>query len=279
MSSVRLSKLEATGNDFLVWSGLDARTGTEELLSARAARMCDRRRGIGADGLILLLPASEQDSDCRMILVNADGEVAEMSGNGIRCLAWVAHRAGCGTDERLVVDTGAGRRVVELRLDIAGDVASATVDMGPVTIDDLERTIQVDGGRYVGAVADIGNPHYVLFVDEPATAAVATHGPILEHDPSFPNRTNVEFATVSAPDVITMRVWERGVGETLSCGTGASATAAVAHRGHRVGPSVTVRVPGGDLVVEVGDTVRLGGPVRHVFDADVELDGFTGDTA
>jgi diaminopimelate epimerase len=123
----------------------------------------------------------------------------------------------------------------------------------------------------------MGNPHLVLFVDDPATARVAQHGPHLEHDERFPKRTNVEFvrATPGATDELDMRVWERGVGETLSCGTGACATAAVAHRRGLVGERVTVHVPGGDLTVELADdsrgTIRLGGPVVHVFDVELEL--------
>jgi diaminopimelate epimerase len=123
----------------------------------------------------------------------------------------------------------------------------------------------------------MGNPHLVLFVDDPAAARVTQHGPHLEHDERFPQRTNVEFVRVTpgATDELDMRVWERGVGETLSCGTGASASAAVAHRRGLVGDRVTVHVPGGDLTVELDDapggTVRLGGPVVHVFDTTIEL--------
>ena len=119
----------------------------------------------------------------------------------------------------------------------------------------------------------MGNPHLVLFVDDPATARVTQHGPHLEHDPRFPRRTNVEFVAVTAPDEVTMRVWERGVGETLSCGTGACAAAAVAHRRGLVGDHVVVHVPGGELTVELGDTIRLGGPVVRVFDVDIDLAG------
>ena len=118
----------------------------------------------------------------------------------------------------------------------------------------------------------MGNPHLVLFVDDPETAHVTTAGPKFEVDPRFPRHTNVEFITVSGSDEITMRVWERGVGETLSCGTGACAAAAVAHRRGLVGDDVTVHVPGGDLRVELGDTVRLGGPVQHVFDVEIDVD-------
>jgi diaminopimelate epimerase len=272
MSTVHLSKLHATGNDFLVHDG--------PLSADLAARLCDRHRGVGADGLILLRPGSD-GADCSMLLYNADGSRAEMSGNGMRCLAWVAVRAGLGDGKRLVVDTDAGRRVVDVECDANGDVVAATVDMGPVTFDprsipldaasafDLEVTYH--GVEYRGDAAGMGNPHLVLFVDDPANTRVTTHGPNLECDDRFPNRTNVEFVKVSGPDELTMRVWERGVGETLSCGTGACAAAAVAHRRGPVGTTVTVKVPGGDLAVELGDTIRLGGPVVHVFDVDVDL--------
>jgi diaminopimelate epimerase len=220
-----------------------------------------------------------------MVLRNADGGVAEMSGNGARTLAWVAHRAGIGDGKRLVVDTGGGRREIDLELDPATDaVVHATVDMGPVTFDPLEIPLDAPspfdleatfhGTTYRGDAAGVGNPHLVLFVEDPATARVTQHGPRLEHDERFPNRTNVEFIalTPGESDAITMRVWERGVGETLSCGTGACASAAVAHHRGLVGDRAVVHVPGGDLTVDLGATVRLGGPVRHVVDLSLDLD-------
>lgn len=278
MNTVRLSKLHATGNDFLV-----TKADGISVDGSVAARLCDRHRGVGADGLIVLGPGFK-GADCTMTLFNADGGPAEMSGNGIRCLAWLANRQGIGDGKRLVVDTGGGRRNVDIELDDAGDVVAATVDMGAVTFDppaipldapsafDIEATFH--GVTYDGDAAGMGNPHLVLFVDDPETAHVTTHGPKLEVDPRFPRRTNVEFIAVSGPDAITMRVWERGVGETLSCGTGACAAAAVAHRRGLVGDDVIVHVPGGDLRVELGETVRLGGPVRHVFDVDVDIADF-----
>ncbi|MET0629111.1 MAG: diaminopimelate epimerase [Acidimicrobiia bacterium] len=278
MSTVRLSKLQATGNDFLVWSRLDASADAAPIGAATAAVLCDRHGGVGADGLIVMT-AGRDGADVGMLLYNADGQVAEMSGNGIRCLAWAAVRAGLG-DGELVVDTGAGRRQVEYMVDPNGGLSYANVDMGPVTFEPAEipldapsafdLTAEFHGVEYRGDAAGMGNPHLVLFVDDPTTARVAQHGPRLEHDARFPRRTNVEFVAVTAPDEITMRVWERGVGETLSCGTGACASAAVAHRRGLVGSHVEVHVPGGDLVVDLGETVRLGGPVVHVF--DVELD-------
>ena len=276
MSTIRLSKLHGAGNDFLVARAIEGVTPTD---GATAQRLCDRHRGIGADGIITILSGTD-GADCRMELRNADGSIAETSGNGIRCLAWVAHRAGLGDGERLVVDTDAGRRELRLELDDTGDVAAATVDMGAVTFEpgeiplqapsafDLEATFH--GVTYQGDAAGVGNPHFVLFVDDPAAARVTQHGPRLETDERFPDRTNVEFVAVSGPDELTMRVWERGAGETLSCGTGVCAAAATAHRRGLVGERVIVRVPGGVHEVELGDTVRLSGPVVHVFDTEVE---------
>jgi diaminopimelate epimerase len=275
MSTTRLAKLHATGNDFLVHVG--------ELSADDARSLCNRHTGVGADGLLLLLPPAD-GADCTMVLFNADGGRAEMSGNGMRCLAWVAAREGAGDGKRLVVDTDGGRRLVDMECDTDGDVVAATVDMGPVTFEPAEIPLDAPsafdlearyhGVTYRGDAAGMGNPHLVLFVDDPASVRVTTHGPNLELDERFPNRTNVEFVKVTAPDELTMRVWERGVGETLSCGTGACAAAAVAHRRGLVGDRVVVKVAGGELVVELGDTVRLGGPVVHVFDLELELDDF-----
>ena len=292
MTAVHLSKLHATGNDFLVWSWLGPEGSTYSIDTGLARALCDRHTGIGADGLIVVRPGTD-GADAEMVLYNADGGLAEMSGNGIRALAWVAVRDGLGRPlgggrGRLVVDTAGGRRELDLELDPrTGEVTAATVDMGPVTFDPaaipvaLPRaegvTAEFHGTEYEGDAAGMGNPHLVLFVDDPATARVTQHGPRLEHDERFPQRTNVHFVRVTpgATDELDMRVWERGVGETLSCGTGASAAAAVAHRRGLVGEHVTVHVPGGDLVVDLDDapggTVRLGGPVVHVFDTVVEI--------
>jgi len=274
---LRVSKLHGAGNDFLVTVA-----GGEGAPSAEVAtRLCDRHVGVGADGLITLLPGRD-GADCTMQLRNADGGLAEMSGNGVGCLSWVAVREGLGDGKRLVVDTGGGRREVELELDGAsGELVAATVDMGPVAFEpseipldaasafDLEVTFH--GVTYRGDAAGMGNPHLVLLVDDPETTRVTQHGPHLETDPRFPHRTNVEFISVAGTDVLVMRVWERGVGETLSCGTGVCASAAVAHRRGLVGDHVTVRVRGGTHQVELGETVRLRGPVAHVFDTEVSI--------
>jgi len=276
VSDLRLSKLHATGNDFLVQVELDPIA--PELDPVVVSALCDRHRGVGADGLITIGPGSD-GADCTMTLVNADGGRAEMSGNGVRCLAWVAARSGLVRGDELIVDTAGGRRHVTVERDSRGAVIAAEVDMGSITFEparipiaaesafDLE--VRVDGASYRGDAAGIGNPHFVIVVDDPTVVPVTDHGPQIEHDPLFPRRVNVEFIAVTGTDRLAMRVWERGAGETQSCGTGACASAAVAHRRGLVGDNVRVDVLGGSLAVALGETVRLGGPVVHVFDVVV----------
>ncbi len=286
MSDLTLAKLHATGNDFLVLVALEESAPAVD--AETVAVLCDRHRGIGADGLITITPGAG-GADCTMTLRNSDGGLAEMSGNGARCLAWVAARAGLVPGTELVVDTGGGRRQVAVERDAIGQVVAAEVDMGAITFDPAQIPIEVpspfdlevtaDGVTYRGDAAGIGNPHVVLFVDDPPTVPVTVHGPQIEHDPRFPRRVNAEFITVTGPDQIAMRVWERGAGETLSCGTGACASAAVAHRRGLVGERVEVAVLGGTLAVTLGPTVRLGGPVVHVFDVTVSPDVLRGAVA
>jgi diaminopimelate epimerase len=273
VSDLVLSKLHATGNDFLVQLAVEA--PAPELDADAVVALCDRHRGIGADGLITITEG-RNGADCTMTLRNADGGIAEMSGNGARCLAWVAARAGLIRGDDLVVETGGGRREITVQRDGHGEVMAAEVDMGAITFDPVQIPVdapsafdievRVDDSVLRGDAAGIGNPHLVLLVDDPATAPVTDLGPTIEHDPRFPRRVNVEFVAVTGPDELAMRVWERGAGETLSCGTGACASAAVAHRRGLVGSQVQVDVLGGALMVTLGPTVRLGGPVVHVFD-------------
>jgi len=276
MSDLLLSKLHATGNDFLVQVELDR--SRPELDPVVISALCDRHRGVGADGLITIGPGRD-GADCTMTLVNADGGRAEMSGNGVRCLAWVAARQGLLRGDELLVDTAAGRRHVTVARDLDGVVVAADVDMGAITFEpdriplDAASAFDLDAvvgdTKYHGDAAGIGNPHFVLLVDDPAAVPVSEHGPQLEHDPRFPRRVNAEFIAVTGEDRLTMRVWERGAGETQSCGTGACASAAVARRRGLVRDHVRVDVLGGTLAVSLGATVRLGGPVVHVFDVAV----------
>jgi diaminopimelate epimerase len=234
---VRLTKHEGWGNDFLVV--LDA-----PITAALARQVCDRRFGVGADGLLRLTKGT--DTDLAMELLNADGSPAEMSGNGLRCLVQAAVLAGWVSGPTVTVATAAGVRTAQ----VDGDFIR--VDMGPVVI---EGTDEDD------MLLNVGNPHRVRRVPDPATYDLATEGA---------ERPDVNFeiiAAASTPDTVKMRVHERGAGETLACGTGACAVAVAASKwGLVTGTVVTVQQPGGDAEVDITDTdhVQLAGPVTYI---------------
>ena len=265
---MRFTKVDATGNDFLVRTVADPAESVA-LPVAVVAALCDRTGGLGADGVITIGPG-RSGADCTMLLQNADGGVAEISGNGARAVALVGAAAGYGTADTLVVDAGSGRRTIRLVRDPSGVVTAAEVDMGPVTIEATDLTVAAGTGEVTGDVASVGNPHFVVFVEDPEGVDLAELGPAIEHAPAFPRRTNVHFVRVDGDDRITMRIWERGAGATRSCGSGACAVAAVAHARGLVGDVVTVRVPGGELVVALGPTVRLSGPVERMSETEVD---------
>ncbi len=269
MTTISLAKHHGLGNDFLILLDLDQTTP----ISADWARaLCDRHRGIGADGLIRVTPGSD-GARLTFELRNADGSRAEMSGNGMRCLAQAALDAGLvDSAVPFVVATAAGPRTVTIR-PLGGPArAWASVEMGRAVIDgggDGERCNVGHGQLRV----NLGNPHLVVLGPDPAGVAVAELGPALEA--GVAGGQNVEFVTLGpGPDEITMRVWERGVGETQACGTGAcAAVAALAHWG-RVGSRVTVHQRGGDAEVEVraDGTVVLSGPAQRVAVCLVEVE-------
>jgi diaminopimelate epimerase len=267
MIGLTVTKHHGLGNDFLVL--LDPEGVTP--IDARLARsLCDRHRGIGADGLIRGTVPREGEARLVFELRNADGTPAEMSGNGMRCLAQAALEAGVVTaGQAFLVSTPAGDRTVTVRPTEAPRVVWASVDRGKAAVDGDEERCNVGHGQLN---VNMGNPHLVILGPDPATVAVDRIGPELET--SVPGGQNVEFVALGpGPDEITMRVWERGVGETLACGTGASAAAVALHHWGRVGVKVTVHQPGGDAVVELGDdgTVILSGPSQRIATCTVEV--------
>jgi diaminopimelate epimerase len=276
VTRLELSKYQASGNDFLVVDELDGAAGDLDVPA-----LCDRWTGVGADGVIRV--GRGTSAPFAFALTNADGTPAEMSGNGMRCLAaWLRDRELVAHGDAIDVDTAAGTRHVWLTLEGATvqmgqpNFTRAAIPMrGPAWETFQEQPFDIGDGRTLSATAvSMGNPHLVLFTDEDPERYHLEHiGPALEHHELFPELTNVEFARV-ADDGIDVRVWERGVGETLACGTGACAVAVAAHEAGRAGNEVAVRFRGGTLHVErrTDGEVLLGGPVQHVFDAVVDLD-------
>ena len=271
-----VAKYHGTGNDFVMLLDLDDARPVD---TALAAALCDRRFGVGGDGVIRVT-RDPDGADLFMDHRNADGSLAEMCGNGIRCLAAFAVDRGVFSGRELAVGTRSGRKRLTLDLD-GGRVRAATVAMGPPALErkaipmtgpasetflgqDLDAP---DGATYRASAVSMGNPHVVLHLDgDPATASVTTLGPALERDPRFPEGVNVEFTTVRDGVAVT-RVWERGVGETKACGTGACAVLVATHAAGLTPARATVRFPGGDLVVErTDDEVYLTGPAERTFD-------------
>jgi diaminopimelate epimerase len=256
-SRLRMTKHHGAGNDFVVLGDLeDRRSPSPELVRA----ICDRRYGVGADGLIRVT-AGRDGADLTMDLRNADGTAAEMSGNGIRCLAQAAVDAGWVDRPTFAVWTPGGVRTVDYRAGAAAGEAEVSVDMGsPALGPDQAQQFADRRARQV----ELGNPHLVLLGPDPSTVDVAGLGERLQH--VHPGGINVEFVTPGPePGALTLRVWERGVGETLACGTGSVAAAAAALSWGLVGEQVRVHNPGGLLRVDLGGAgAVLTGPTRTV---------------
>jgi diaminopimelate epimerase len=264
VTGLTLVKLHGLGNDFLVMLDTAAPSPAPQADSALARRLCRRHEGIGADGLILgrRLHAgntSGAKAGLSFRLWNSDGSEAEMSGNGVRCLAHAALDAGWVEESRpFGVDTPAGRREVTVRRSADAGTTWAEVGMGVVKVGGEEHRCNVGHGQLL---VDVGNPHLVVLGPDPAGVDVGRLGPILES--SEPDGLNVEFVALGpGADTLSMRVWERGVGETMACGTGACAAAAALHHWGRVGTAVTVRQPGGSAAVTLmpDGTASLAGP-------------------
>jgi len=241
-------KMEGLGNDFVVIQGPHIPTSDE------VTAWCDRRHGVGADGVLVVSPL---DADrVAMDYWNADGSPAEMCGNGLRCVARYAVAHGLVAGPEFTVETAVGPRHV-----VVSDLA-VRAQLGPVSI--TGNTVDLAGYRL--DPMSVGNPHAVAFVDDCYAVPVAAAGPLIEGDPAFPLRTNVEFATVTGPGRLALRVWERGVGETLACGSGAAAAVAAAHKRGLTGSKVSVSLPGGTLEVEIIDgEAWIEGPAVEVF--------------
>lgn len=273
----RAFKYHGLGNDFVV---LDRRSSGLDIGPSESVQLCDRRLGIGADGVLALLPSP--GAAARMVVHNADGSIAEMCGNGIRCAVKYLLDRGHGQERPpfVDVDTGAGRLRCDVTYGADGRVSEVEVSMGPARLQApnlpgpapfLQRELPGFPGVR-GTAVSMGNPHLVLFGQPAGTAKDL--GPKLEVHPLFPDRTNVEFVELLGPREVRIVVWERGVGFTQACGTGACATAAagVVERRLPAGEWITAHLPGGALQVRVAkdlSDVRMRGPATFVFEAEL----------
>jgi len=266
---MRFTKMHGAGNDYVYVDLFDERV-TDAPALARA--VSDRHKGIGGDGLILLAPS--EAGDVRMEMYNADGSRAQMCGNGVRCLAHLAHDHGRVESDTVRVETDDGIKVVELT------DGAARVDMGPPRLHPTALPVNLTGDRIVDRKVDVldrtfamtcvsmGNPHAVIYVDDVDALDVARYGAALEQGGLFPERTNVEFVEVRDTSHVIQRTWERGSGETLACGTGACAVCVAGVVSGRTERTLHNRLLGGELLLEWHDdnaSVIMTGPVATVF--------------
>lgn len=243
-------KMEGLGNDFIVV------TGPAPITPAQVQKWCDRRFGIGADGVLLATPLA--DRKVAMEYWNADGGVAEMCGNGLRCVAKLALHRGWVDDGPVEIDTAVGPLMAELQ-----DDGRVRAMMGQPKRGDAD-SLQV--GEHLVRPVSVGNPHAVVFVDDPFTVPVSDWGARIERDPIFPDGTNVEFVKVESGSRIRMRIWERGVGETMASGTGATAAAYAAALFEGAQSPIEVLLPGGSMTIELIDDWAWGtGPANFVY--------------
>ncbi|HUT32658.1 MAG TPA: diaminopimelate epimerase [Planctomycetota bacterium] len=276
-------KMHGCGNDYIY---IDCRERALADPPALARRLSDRHFGVGGDGIILILP-SEQ-ADYRMRMFNADGSEAEMCGNGIRCFAKWLYDRGLVEGDEARIETGAGIRTVRIYAE-GGKARRVRVNMGAPRLDRAQIPMQGPPGQAVNdeltidvpgqgthafhfTAVSMGNPHCIIYVADTDSYPVTVHGPLIERHPLFPKRVNVEFVQVLSAGEAKMRVWERGSGETLACGTGASATCVAGVLNKKTDRRLLLHLLGGDLELEWADdgSVYLIGPAEEVFEGVVE---------
>jgi diaminopimelate epimerase len=266
-------KMHGLGNDYIVIDNRDGKISSAKA-TALARKLCERRFSVGADGLLLV--SNSAVADVKMRIFNGDGSEAEMCGNGIRCFAKYCYENNIARKGELTVETVAG--IKRTWLTVENDlVQSVMVDMGVPTLERskipmlgngtcINEDLQVNGEAYKVTCLSVGNPHCVIFVDAVDGFPVQRASPKIENQRLFPKRTNVEFAQVLSENEVKVRVWERGCGETLACGTGACATVVAGNLLKKLGSKVLVHLLGGDLKVEYTERLFLNGPAEKVFE-------------
>ena len=281
---IRFTKMQGCGNDYVYINGFTEKVPQEK--KPEFVRFAsDRHFGIGGDGVIFINPSDEADFEMEMY--NADGTRAEMCGNGIRCVAKYVHDKGLTDQTQFSIVSGGKVKYMDLTVE-NGITKAIRVDMGepiltaaevPVVSKNeqsVDEEIVVDNEKYRMTCVSMGNPHAVVFVDSTADFPLEQIGPHFENHERFPRRTNTEFVEVVSPEYVKMRVWERGTGETLACGTGCCATAAACVLNGKTGRKVTVEVLGGALTIEWDEKTNhifMTGPAELVFDGELEYEG------
>lgn len=275
---MRFTKMQGLGNDYVY---LNCLQHTLKTPSQAAVALSNRRTGVGSDGLICICPS--QVADFRMDMYNADGSQAEMCGNGIRCVGKYVYDKGLTRKTTITVETLAGIRTLHLHT-AQGEVDQVTVNMGEPILTPAQIPVLWEGDRMINAPLTVGeqefrvtcvgmgNPHAVIFLPTLAGLDLETLGPQFEHHPRFPNRINTEFVEVLSDDHLSMRVWERGSGETFACGTGACAVLAAAVLNGLSHPKATVSLLGGDLQIQwdqSGQGLLMTGPAVTVFEGEL----------
>jgi diaminopimelate epimerase len=278
--TIQFTKYQGLGNDFIL---IDNRHQSEPILTPKqAVQLCDRHFGIGADGVIFALPA-ERDADYTMRIFNSDGSEPEMCGNGIRCLAKFIADLESQKKTEYRIETLAGLMIPKLQPD-----GQVKVDLGPpkllasqipttlATVESkvVEQPLEVEGKIWPVTCVSMGNPHCIIFVEDVASIPLETWGPKFEHHSVFPERTNTEFIQVIQPNYLKMRVWERGAGITLACGTGACASVVAGVLTGKCDRLATVELPGGSLEIEwsmSNQKVYMSGPAQKVFVGELSI--------
>ena len=274
------TKMHGCGNDYIYFNGFDLEIQEP---AALAVRLSDRHKGVGGDGIVLILPS--QTADARMRMFNIDGSEGSMCGNAIRCVAKYLYDNGIVKKQDMTIETKSGIRSLFLTLS-NGAASLARVDMGPAQLQPekipvslpgknvISRPVTIGGTEYRITCVSMGNPHAVVFCDGIDDLDLQRIGPLFEHDSLFPDRINTEFVRVLDRNLLQMRVWERGSGETQACGTGAcaAAVAAVLNGYCDKGVDIKVQLPGGELVIHYTDeTVHMTGDCVRVFEGTVEM--------
>ncbi|MCL2107344.1 MAG: diaminopimelate epimerase [Oscillospiraceae bacterium] len=261
---MNFTKMHGCGNDYIYINCFEEAV---EDPAALAVQVSDRHFGVGSDGLVLILPSSI--ADFKMRIFNADGSEAMMCGNALRCIAKYVWDNGMTKKNPVALETLSGVKIIHVKLE-QGSVVSARVDMGAPALIPVEQTLRLDDGTVFDVTCvSMGNPHCVAFVEDTEAFPLERIGPRVERHPWFPDRINAEFVQLLCPTAIKMRVWERGSGETLACGTGACASAVACILNGRCAKDtdITVQLRGGDLVIRwdsAADTVYMTGPAAFI---------------